>query len=177
MSEPSVETRTLQEREDDASNAMNDLRADAEGMKDHLEAIGDDVTVIEENVSMLDDRAFDLTVQQSGAMDLMNGPLVEDTDNAHEITEIVEAEVSDVRADLLEVHDAMTDVKRDLADLGADLDAGHQRADVLAAEVEAIRAEGGDIHPDAVVAEADDGMGAWMDSQLHGAPTDETHPE
>jgi hypothetical protein len=170
MSEGRAGTHTLAEREAEATGAFNDLRSDAKDMKEQLDAIGSDVSQIEVTVARLDEDVFDLTVQRSGAMDLMKGPLVDDTDNAGEIGEIVEAEAGALRGDLGDVHDSLSDAQLDLVDLNVDLISGLARVESLAIEIDAIRAEGGEIHPDSGVDDVDTNTDAWMDNQLNEPP-------
>ncbi|KAF0172066.1 MAG: hypothetical protein FD124_1990 [Alphaproteobacteria bacterium] len=175
MNDEPADTRTLAEREADATDAFNDLRSDANDAKDRLDDLGRDVSGLEREVRDLDDRVFDLVVQESGAMDLQNGPIVADTDDAGEIMAIVGEGAEGVRGDLIDLAEGVIDARADLTDLETDLTDMTARADALATEVEAIRADGGDIHRDDVEAQEDDGMDAWTDAQLHEpAPADET---
>lgn len=169
MADPKTDDRTLAERESDATDRFQELRADALEAQERLGELDADLTDVEGRVAELDDRAFDITVQQSGAMDLQSGPLGNDDDAMVGVMKIVHAETYELRSDLVDAVDDLVEVRHGVDALGEHLKTLDGDVDGLVVEVDAIRAEGGDIHPEPSDEDIEDQewMQERMDEALH----------
>lgn len=167
MSEQKPDDRSLAERENDASDRWSELYAEAVDMKDRLDVIENDVSRTEAAAGGLDDRLFEISVQQSGALDLMNGPLVQDGDAHLPIMEIVEAGRDDLRGDLIDAADDVVGTREDLRDAQHDMELLEGEVEDLSVEVSAIRADGGHIHPEPTDAEREEQE--WMEERMDEA--------
>lgn len=167
MPDHKPDDRTLTERENDASERWNELYADAVVVEEVYNGLKEDVTRAEAVQEGLDDKAFEIAVQQSGALDMMNGPISQDGDGHLPIMEIVNARNDALHGEVVDQADTLMGIRADMRDLEHEIDVVAADIEDLADDVHEIRAEGGHIHPEATEAEAEEAE--WMDERLDEA--------
>lgn len=167
MADPKTDDRTLAERENDASDRWTELYGEALDVKARFETLEQDVTRIEGVSAALDDQAFEIAVQQSGALDMMNGPVAQDGDGHVPLMEVVNARTEDLQGEVIDAAGDLAASRADMRELEHDMDLVEADVMDLGDEVHAIRAEGGHIHPEATDAERE--AQEWTDERLEEA--------
>lgn len=167
MADPKTDDRPLAERENDASERWTELYGEALDVKDRVETLEQEVTRSEGVSAALDDQAFEIAVQQSSALDMMNRPVSQDGDGHVSLMEVVNARSEDLEGDVIDAAGDLAGIRADMRDLEHDMDLIEADIMDLGDEVHAIRAEGGHIHPEATDAEREEQE--WADERLEDA--------
>lgn len=167
MADPKTDDRTLAERENDASDRWTEVYGEAVDLKDRLDTLNQDVSRSEAVSAALDDMAFEIAVQQTGALDMTSGPVAQDGDGHVPIMEVVTARTEDLEGEVIDAAGDLAGVRADMRDLEHDMDLAEADVLDLGDEVHAIRAEGGHIHPEATDAEREEQE--WMEERLDEA--------